>query len=61
MQADQVYRLEQGSFTPSPSQAWLLAKALILDPEELARWAIWQLLTRPEQLAEHIGAVHFYS
>jgi hypothetical protein len=56
MQAEQVRRLERGTFTPSPSQAWRLAQVLALDPEQIASWALYELLAHPEQLAEHVNA-----
>lgn len=52
--AADLRRLEDGRWVPAPSQAWSLAEALGFDPEELAAWAIRQLLFHPELLAEHV-------
>ena len=52
--AREIRRLEEGRWIPSPSQAWSLAEVLGLEPEELAAWAVRQLLFHPELLAEHV-------
>jgi transcriptional regulator with XRE-family HTH domain len=49
-----IRRLEQGRWVPSPSQAWSLAEVLGIEPEDLAAWAIRQLLFHPELLAGHV-------
>jgi len=49
-----IGRLEQGCFLPSPSQAYKLALALNIDPVELGRQTIRELLFQPELLRKHV-------
>jgi hypothetical protein len=52
---DTIERMEHGQFLPSPPQAWQMAWALGLDPLDLGRWAIAELLLHPEFLCEHVA------
>ena len=54
--AVQIRLLEEGRWVPSPLQAWSLAEVLGLEPEELAAWAMRQLILHPAWLAEHVLA-----
>ena len=55
MTPDAIEHIEQGQSLPSPSQAYQLALVLGLDPVDLGRWAVTELLRHPEFLLEHVS------